>query len=150
MKFRFALFFLLSAFAFLFAACDGDSATSTPAKLGVRVQTQGGAYTDVAPIELQQMLATKNFPLINVHIPYEGEIDKTDAFIPFDEIEKNLDQLPKDKTTQIVLYCRSGRMSQEAANTLVKLGFTNVWNLDRGMIGWAQAGLPIVEKNQQP
>ncbi|MCC7165569.1 MAG: rhodanese-like domain-containing protein [Anaerolineae bacterium] len=107
-------------------------------------------YTNISPQELNAFLANKTFPLINVHIPYEGEIEKTDAFIPFDEIEKNLDQLPKDKSAQIVLYCRSGRMSQEAANTLVKLGFTNVWNLDRGMIGWEQTGYPILEKNQQP
>lgn len=151
MKVRLALYFFVGAFAFLLAACDSGKNNSQPhsSTLGVRVETPDGSYTNISPLELNALLADKTFSFINVHIPYEGELEKTDAFIPFDEIEKNLDQLPKDKSAQIVLYCRSGRMSQEAANTLVKLGFTNVWNLDRGMIGWEQAGLPIVVENQQ-
>ena len=152
MKFPPAIFFILTAFAVLLAACDSGANNNTPRSgpLGTRVETQGGAYTNISPVELSAVLANKNFPLINVHIPYEGEIEKTDAFIAYDEIEKNLDKLPQDKNAQIVLYCRSGRMSQIAAEKLVKLGYSNVWNLDRGMIGWEQAGYTIFEKKQQP
>ena len=152
MNFRLIIYFFIGALAFLLAACDSASNNNSPrsAPLGVRVDAQGGAYTNVSPLELKTLLANKNFPLINVHIPYEGEIEKTDAFIPFDEVEKTLDQLPQDKSAQIVLYCRSGRMSQDAAQTLIKLGYSNVWNLDRGMIGWEQAGYTIFEKKQQP
>lgn len=151
MKFRRSLFFFISILLFLLAACDSEPSNSAPRSgpIGVRVETQGGAYTNVSPLELKTLLANKNFSFINVHIPYEGEIEKTDAFIPFDAIANNLDKLPTDKRAQIVLYCRSGRMSQEAANTLVKLGYTNVWNLDRGMIGWEQAGLPLITNQQE-
>lgn len=92
---------------------------------------------------------SKNFQLVNVHIPYEGEIAKTDTLIGFNKIDKNLDKLPNDKTAQIVLCCRSGRMSQAATETLVKLGYTNVWNLEGGIIGLEQASLPLITKNQQ-
>jgi rhodanese-related sulfurtransferase len=34
-------------------------------------------------------------------------------------------------------------MSSIAARALVKLGFTNVWNLDGGMIAWQEAGYPL-------
>jgi rhodanese-related sulfurtransferase len=34
-------------------------------------------------------------------------------------------------------------MSEIAAETLVGLGFTNVFNLMGGMVAWEQAGLPI-------
>jgi rhodanese-related sulfurtransferase len=105
-----------------------------------------GAYTDVGPAGLAAMLARKDFPLINVHIPYEGEVPATDRFIAFDRIETRLAELPADKAARIVLYCQSGRMSATAARTLVKLGYRDVWNLDGGMIAWRQAGQPLVHR----
>ena len=63
--------------------------------------------------------------------------------IPYDQIEQNVAKLPTDMNTKIVLYCRSGRMSAIAAETLVRLRFSNVWNLSGGMAAWEQVGLPI-------
>lgn len=85
------------------------------------------------------MLKDKDFVFVNVHIPFAGNIAETDLSIPYDEIEQNLSQLPSDKNAKIVLYCRSGRMSEIAAKELISLGFTNIWNLDGGMVEWEQA-----------
>ncbi len=97
----------------------------------------------LSPAELEEMLADKDFFFVNTHIPYEGEIEQTDAFIPYDQIEENLALLPADRDAEIVLYCRSGRMSAIAADTLESLGYTNVWDLEGGMIAWEEAGLPL-------
>jgi|GEM_PF-4235330 len=51
---------------------------------------------------------------------------------------------PDDRTTKIVLYCRSAHWSAIAAQTLVAAGYTNVWHLDGGMVAWDAAGLPLV------
>jgi rhodanese-related sulfurtransferase len=83
---------------------------------------------------------------VNVHIPYEGEIAPTDAFIPFDQIGDHLDALPADKAAAIVLYCKSGRMSEIAANALVNLGYTGVSHLEGGMIEWQNAGHTVARK----
>lgn len=137
-----ALLFLMA----LVAGCN-DNAESVAAKpYGTRVETPGGSYIKIEPQELQTLLADKNFPLINVHVPYEGEIEKTDALIPYNEVDKIVEKLPSDKGAMVVLYCRSGRMSRESTEALVTLGYTNVWNLDRGMVGWKEAGFPIVTK----
>ncbi len=104
------------------------------------------SYKNIAPLDLHTQLRTKDFLFVNVHIPYEGEIEKTDLFIPYDQIEKNLDKLPKDKKAKIILYCRSGRMSQEAAKKLTDLGYSNVYNLTGGMHNWQSIGLPILNK----
>ncbi len=127
----------------ILSACSG-TATNHPQVdvVGKQVSVAGGTYTDVSPAELITMLAYKDFTLVNVHIPDEGKIAGTDLSIPYDQIAQNLDKLP-DKEAKIVLYCRSGRMSAIAAETLVGLGYTNLWNLEGGMAAWEQAGYEI-------
>ena len=94
------------------------------------------------------MLKKKDFVFVNVHIPFEGNIADTDLSIPYDQITEpaNLAQLPADKNAKIVVYCRSGRMSEIAAENLIKLGYTNIWNLDGGMLQWERAGFEIQGK----
>ncbi len=96
--------------------------------------------------ELAAMLRRKSFYFVNVHVPYEGEVRDTDAFIVYDKIAENLDQLPKDKNAEIILYCRSGRMSEIAGRELIRLGYTRVRHLAGGMIDWKKNGYEIIEK----
>jgi rhodanese-related sulfurtransferase len=136
------LWILITA-ALLVAGCGGgaDTPETSPA-VGQKVSLAGGSFTDMSVTELQSMLTAKDFTFVNVHIPFEGDIAGTDVSIPFDEITRHLDQLPA-KDAKIVLYCRSGRMSALAAEDLVKLGYTDVWNLDGGFDAWEAAGLPL-------
>lgn len=134
----------------LLVACgtQPDALTTTPSS-GVPVSVEGGAYTNITPAQLAEMLnaSRKDFIFINTHIPYEGEIAQTDQFIPFEEYgAQRVNEYPADKNAKIVLYCRSGRMSTIVAKELVKAGYTNVWNLDGGMIAWEKAGFELIKK----
>ncbi len=109
----------------------------------------------VSAKELKKLLTKKDFTFINVHTPYEGEIEKTDTFIAYDQVVAQSASLPKDKTAPIILYCKSGRMSAEALLTVRKLGYTNVRHLSGGMDVWQKAGeklldLSLVEKEVLP
>ena len=110
---------------------------------GETATVTGGSYQNVNPDVLNAMLKNKDFVFINVHIPFAGNIADTDLSIPYDQIEQNLSQLPLDEDAKIVLYGRSGRMSEIAVEVLVKLGYTNIWNLKGGMVAWEQAGYDI-------
>lgn len=129
------------------AVAPSATAIAAPAaSIGKSVVSADGTYMNLSPAELQRMLAQKDFTFVNVHIPFEGNIVGTDKSIAYNEIGQKLDQLPADKDAKIVLYCRSGRMSTEAAQALVKLGYKNVFNLDGGMIAWKQAGFALEDK----
>jgi rhodanese-related sulfurtransferase len=121
----------------LLAGCQSKSVA------GEKVDVAGGSYQNITVNELNTMLKNKDFVFVNVHIPFAGNIAGTDLSIPYDQIEQNLSQMPSDKTSKIVLYCRSGHMSQIAAEKLVSLGYTNIWNLKGGMVDWEQAGYEI-------
>ena len=124
-------------------ACSiGKTPTPRAAEIGIQNLVALGSHQDVSAADLHLMLENKDFVLVNVHIPFEGNISKTDLSLPYNQIAQYLDKLP-DKDVKIVLYCRSGRMSAIAAETLVNLGYTNVWNLSGGMSGWENAGFMI-------
>ncbi len=99
----------------------------------------------VSARELRSLLKRKNFTLINVHTPYEGEIPQTDTFIPYDQVVGFASSLPKDKNAPIILYCKTGHMSGEALATVRKLGYTNVRHLTGGMDAWTKQGDEILD-----
>jgi rhodanese-related sulfurtransferase len=139
----------LAALLVMTGACgsdstDEDATQAAPTALGQRVETEGGSYVNVTPQELQSMLSGDDFLLVNVYAGDMGEIEGTDLFIPYDQITGRQGELPSQRESQIVLYCRRGRSSVIAATTLLSLGYTDVWNLDGGMTAWEEAGYPLL------
>lgn len=51
-----------------------------------------------------------------------------------------------DKNATYAVYCRSGNRSGQAVKIMRDAGFTNVFNLDGGVIDWANAGKTLVNK----
>ncbi len=133
------IFLLAVFFALLLSACGSGAQTAGQSDLPGK---DAGGYRDVSVQELQQMLENKDFTMVNVHIPFEGDLPNTDLSIPYDQITQYLDQLP-EKDAKIVLYCRSDNMSNIAAKALVEHGYTNLYNLDGGFNAWKAAGLPM-------
>jgi rhodanese-related sulfurtransferase len=86
----------------------------------------------ISPSEFAERARDENAFVVDVHTPEQTHIPGTDAVIPFDQIQTNTDKLPTDKSTPILVYCRSGSMSATAAEEIASLGFTNVYDLAGG------------------
>jgi phage shock protein E len=132
--------------AVLMGVGTGMAAGPTSGGVGTPVTTPGGTYRQIGPTALKAMLAQKDFTFVNVHIPYEGEIAQTDAHVPYDQVAQQITRFPAERNAKIVLYCRTGHMSRIAAETLVRLGYTNVWDLAGGFEGWKRTGFPLSSK----
>jgi rhodanese-related sulfurtransferase len=138
----FVLFVVFFTMILVTASCDSGDADQNTTTADLAKNNDG--YTDINVDQLNEMMETKNFTLVNVHIPYEGDIPDTDLSIPYNDLESHLDQLPEDKNAPLVLYCRSGSMSTQAAETLVDLGYTNIMEVDGGMNAWRSAGYDLL------
>ena len=105
---------------------------------------------NLSPQQAKELLDSKeelNLFVLNVHTPYEGKLEGTDTIIEdWEHISAHHDQLPKNKQTPILAYCRSGRMSISAVEQLKKLGYTNIYHLDGGMRAWSAASFSVVDK----
>jgi rhodanese-related sulfurtransferase len=104
----------------------------------------GEPFARLDPAQFAARAGDSGAVLINVHVPYEGELDHTAAFIPYDHIVGDA-RLPADKSTEILLYCRSGRMSEIAGDALHAAGYTRLAHLEGGMRAWEAAGHPLLQ-----
>ncbi len=95
----------------------------------------------ITATDLNRVMQNEDIFLVDVHTPEQRHIKGTDLFIPYNEIEKYQDKLPKDKNTAIYLYCESGPMGNAAAKSLYELGYPNLINLEGGTKAWRKAGL---------
>jgi rhodanese-related sulfurtransferase len=58
-------------------------------------------------------------------------------------LERDVEETIPDSGSEIVLYCGGGSRSALAAESLQRMGYTNVYSLKGGFSGWKNAGLPL-------
>ncbi len=105
-------------------------------------QAVSAIVEQLPPDAFAERMKNKAAMLINVHVPDEGEIAGTDAHIPYLSVAVS-EKLPADKDAELLIYCRSGRMSTEAGQALVDAGYTRVVELAGGFEAWKASGRKI-------
>jgi rhodanese-related sulfurtransferase len=63
--------------------------------------------------------------------------------VPHDELASRLEELPVEKSEEIVVHCQSGRRASLAEATLREAGYSNVRDLDGHWQAWQASGLPV-------
>lgn len=108
------------------------------------VADKGGITTISAQVG-KEMMDSGEVVIVDVREPYEysdGHIDGA-ILLPLGDIEKDAERLLPDKDATIIVYCRSGRRSADAATKLAKLGYTKIYDMG-GIIDWTKQGYEIV------
>ncbi|HIA02064.1 MAG TPA: rhodanese-like domain-containing protein [Myxococcales bacterium] len=121
---------------------DTEADSGSPADSGTEppAPTPVPKYQTMSVVELHAQMTQKDFLLINVHVPNEGEIDGTDEHIIYTNTSALVTALNSDKAAKAVLYCKTGPMSTKATKDLVKLGFYNIYDLTGGFVAWKSQG----------
>ena len=147
MKKRLIIIAATISLAVLLSACGDNTKNTTEKEIGAAStevnddminQEQKNAYRQISMDEAVTMMAQESdYIILDVrradefaagHIP--NAINVANEDIGTDEIA----ELP-DKDQLIMVYCRSGRRSKEAADKLVKLGYTNIVEFG-GILDW--------------
>ena len=95
---------------------------------------------DITVTELKEKLDKKeNFVFIDVREDYEYEEFNLGAkLIPLGDVMHEVDNLEEHKDSEIVVHCRSGARSGQAQQILEMNGFSNVRNLEGGVLAWIE------------
>lgn len=110
---------------------------------GIQSITMTNTITDnkqqINPELLNQQLKQKQVNLVDVREPgeYAGEHIPGATLVPLSHLSP--DKLPQDSDRALILYCRSGNRSQQAAQKLTAAGIS-VQQLQGGIEAWKQAG----------
>ena len=95
---------------------------------------------DISVSELKKRLDAdeKDFIFIDVREPYEyAEFNLGAQLIPLGIIVQAASgELADNKDAEIIVHCRSGARSGQAKMFMMQMGFTNVRNLEGGVLAW--------------
>ncbi|MBR6632692.1 MAG: rhodanese-like domain-containing protein [Clostridia bacterium] len=138
------ILFIVAVLCILFTSCGEDKSIGIiggadgPTAVIVSKSGEKIMYQQITPEQAKDIMdSDEEYALLDVreqdefdegHIP--GAI-----LIPYTQIETEAEKMLPDKNKQILVYCRSGRRSKIASESLAGLGYTNVKEFG-GIIDW--------------
>ena len=115
----------------LFSACS-------EAQVEKKKKQSGVINKNISAAEFKELMERENAQLIDVRTPEEYSEGKIDEAINIDyysdDFKAKMSVLDKNKP--VLLYCRSGARSGKSAEILEEMGFTEIYNLEGGYMGW--------------
>ncbi len=124
----------------LLASCSGGESAkqekTTKEQAGEEKSSEEGASDEVeikllSGEEAKELVNNKEAILVDVRTKEEYDDAHIEGakLLPLDQIMSLIEKEIPDKDTGIIVYCRSGRRSNIAANALKELGYTNLYDM---------------------
>lgn len=149
---RYYSFSILLIFA-VFFGCNQSNSTSETSD-----QTENSEVIEQQKVEPQiqelgskefgELVLNKDVVLVDVrtpdefvegHIPNALNIDVTNS-----NFQENIDKIERDQP--VYIYCRSGGRSGQAMSTMQEMGFTNLIELENGILEWNSETMPTTKE----
>src|SRR5689334_2953005 len=137
----------LLAFAQLHPLASAALVAITVAIVFTEVSRRLSGYKALSPAQLTDLVNREDALVLDVSPSTEfdkGHIAGAKG-VPLGQLDPEHKLIAKAKDRPIVLVCRTGQGSAQAAATLVKAGYSRVHWLDGGLPAWQQAELPLVK-----
>ncbi len=143
------------ALAVVLAACGGGDETTSATADSVPDTTTEPTATESASADGLRLVSADDaatalasrtdLVLLDVRTPEEFADGHVDGATLIDFYGADFaDQLAElDRDASYVVYCRSGNRSGQTVDLMQQLGFTDVQDVEGGVLAWADAGLPL-------
>lgn len=126
------LFAALAASLALLAGC-----TLSKTKKDAEDMSDKVAYHKISAEEAYEMMASQKVMVVDVRTreEYDGGHIENAVLVPNESIGNEMPEALPDKEATLLVYCRSGRRSKDAAQKLLALGYQSVYDFG-GVIDW--------------
>ena len=124
-------------------ACGGAATTATAAETAAEKAGPSTLKPSVDVATVYDLLDNPDVFLIDVREPFEYDTGHIPGItlIPMGDVASRLSEIPTDK--EVIVTCRTGNRSAQIADFLRAQGFTNVHNMEGGIVAWEEAGYPV-------
>lgn len=144
-KINYLFAFLIS---FVLIACQANESASQE-KSASTEQSQATVAVSLNEADWIASMKAKPGVILDVRTESEflyGHIEGGQLIdITSSDFTNNLDNLSLDKSQAVYVYCRSGNRSKKAMSILKDQGFTEIYELDKGVLGWERSGYKLVK-----
>ena len=119
---------------------ETEAETETEAKTETEADTEAEATADYHRItaeEAYEIMVSQEVVVVDVRTreEYDGGHIENAVLVPNESIGSEMPEALPDKDATLLVYCRSGRRSKDAAQTLLALGYQSVYDFG-GVIDW--------------
>ena len=127
--------FLFAALATSLALLSGCTLSKTKADTAEDM-TGKAAYQKISAEEAYEMMVSQEVVVdVRTREEYDGGHIENAVLVPNESIGSEMPETLPDKEATLLIYCRSGRRSKDAAQKLLALGYQSVYDFG-GVIDW--------------
>lgn len=134
------LIFIVILLSTILVGCRGTAAPAPAAAPAIDIHKLPDTV-DVATVKALQGRDDVLVIDVREQTEYDAGHIANVTLIPMGQIPNRLAEIPKDKP--VIVTCRSGNRSQQVTDFLRQQGYTNVHNMQGGIVAWQQAGYPV-------